>query len=197
MAAAYFSHSSTKELAVAQEQYSPTEKQAVVKMQRFWRTYRLIIKARRTYNLLPKPQAFRRFDKLATYCPAKLDNEERSAIRKALVSKGVQACLSLAKADDTLRKLQEQAMDFTENLDISEGIEESVDTILSGNSVAESLVAKAAEALSDSSLTALVMEGILIKVEQAISEASLLVREAERTVLDTRKAMDSLTKLST
>jgi len=176
--------------------YSPSEIEAIKKLQRLWRICSLRITERRTPMLLPKAQAIERFMRLGTQCPNTLATRDKIAFRRCLVSEGVALSLRLDATITALRMLQSDIMNCVDKVEIAQGVDEAVDKILTGSREAENLVAKAEVLLSDDSLTVLVKIGKLLLLEQALKEMERFLEEVEGVIAKTRKSVDKLSKAS-
>ena len=121
---------------------------------------------------------------------------KRLTIRGALIPKGTELILRLSAARNNLTQLQKDAGDYIERIEISEGLDETVDGVLGLNSEAEIQLSEATKMLSDTSLARLVEEGVPSQILQALQEAGSIVRGLEHTIADARKAMDTTLKPS-
>lgn len=174
------------------ENYSTAETEAMIKIQRLWRSCSLKIKRRRSYVSVPVCRATAHFFNLGAQCPDTVTSGSRNVIRKLLVSQGVKLSLRLAIARDTLSKLQKDATDCVENVDISTELFESVDDILQRNSQAEVLLKRFDNKMFDESLLGVVKIGMLDVVEEVMEDVEEIVTEAEQGMLETRKMVDEV-----
>lgn len=176
----------------AQDQYSTTETEAITKIQRLWRSVTLKIKKRRSYASTPACRALARFFNLGAQCADTINSGDRQAIRKLLLSHGVPLSVRLDNAKTSLKKSQEDAMTCLVNIEISQGVDESVDAILCHNRDAEALLDKAGEKMSDQCLIELVNQGMLSLLEVAFKAVEEIAAEVEQTMLETKKMLDTV-----
>ena len=78
------------------------------------------------------------------------------------------------------------------NIEISQGVDESVDAILCHNRDAEALLDKAEEKMSDQCLVELVNQGMLSLLEAAFKAVEEIAAEVEQTMLGTKKMLDAV-----
>ena len=184
-----FIGSSTDEV---HEQYTTTETDAIVKIQRLWRSCSPRIKRRHSYVSLPECQAITRVFNMGAHCPAGMTLRDRTTVRKLLVLQGVPLSLRLGAAREHLSKLQQDSMACVENVEVSVEVLESVDVILGRNREIEPLLKKAEEQMSEERLAGLVKLGVLEVLEKAVRDADDVIAGAELELLETRKMVDAL-----
>lgn len=160
-------------------QYSPKETEAIIKIQRFWRFYSIRLSKNRTHMLLPKSQATSRFVQICTQIPPAIEVRHQIAIRGRLFTEGVALCLKLDALHVAARKLQKEAMECVEHVEIAEGIDEAVDKFLSGSREVDALVDNAKGMLSDDALVSLLRQGNLLDVQRVCREVGSMLQEAE------------------
>jgi len=165
--------------ASQETQYSSSEKEAISKIQRLWRYYSTRIRINRAHMLLPESQVTSRFVRLCTHIPPATGVRDQIDIRARLFSEGVTLSLKLDSVHQAARKLQKDAMDCVEKVEIAKGIDEAVDGILSGYRDADALVDRARGMMTDDALVALVGRGIPADVQQALRDVDTMLREAE------------------
>lgn len=176
----------------AHEQYSAAETEAMIKIQRLWRSCSLKIKKRHSYVSVPECRVTARFFNLVAQCPITVTSGNRTAIRKLLVSHGVALSLRLGTAKGLLSKLKKDSETCIENVEISQGVDESVDDIIRRNRDVEGLLDKAEEKMSDECVAGLVKLGVLQVLEKAIKDVEGILAEAEQVMLKTRKILDAV-----
>lgn len=145
---------------------------------------------------LPKAQAIQRFIDLGNQCPNTLSNRDRIRVRGLLVSQALELSLRLEAGRTALRKLQKEAAECIEKVEIAQGIDETMDKALGGNREAGDLLGRAAAALSEDRLAAIVKEGKLIELEESVNGVCLLVEEVEVLISVTRELVDHVLKAS-
>lgn len=178
-------------------QYSPTEKEAIGKIQRFWRFYSIRISKNRAHMLLPKSQVISRFVQLCSQTTPAIEIQHQIAIRGPLFTEGVAHCLKLDTMYVAARKLQKDAMECVERVEIAEGLDEAVDRILSECREADHLVGKARVMMSDDALLLLMNGGNPLAVQQALTEVDSKLTEAEAMMKRTEKSIVRLSQTST
>ena len=176
----------------ADDQYSVEETEAMIKIQRLWRSVSTKIKTRRSYVSIPWCRATARFFNLGAQCPDSVHGGARKAIRKVLLSQGVGLALRLDGAKVLLSELQEDAMKFIVNVEIDQGVDEAVDDILCRNRDVETLVGKAEGNMCEEYLTGLVKEGVLSVVEKTFKDVEGVIMDIELSMLETRKMIDAV-----
>lgn len=182
--------------ASQETQYSSSEKEAISKIQRFWRYYCIRVKKNRAHMLLPESQVTSRFVLLCTHIPPTSEVREQIAIRARLFSEGVTLCLKLDSVHQEARKLQKDAMECVEKVEIAEGIDEAVDGILSGYREVDALVDKAKGMTTDDALVVLVGRGKPDGVQQALIEVDSMLRKAEAVIERTQGSIFHLSRAS-
>ena len=173
-------------------QYSAEETEAMIKIQRLWRSVSTKIKARRSYVSVPLCQATTRFFNLGAQCPDSVHGGARKAIRRLLLSQGVRLALRLDGAKELLSRLQDDAMSCIVNVEIDQGVDKSVDEILCGNRDVEDLLGKAEGNMSEEYLEGLVKEGGVSDLEKALNEVEDVIVKIEQSMLQTRKMIDAV-----
>ena len=174
------------------DEYSAEETEAMIKIQRLWRSVSTKIKARRSYVSVPLYQATTRFFNLGTQCPDSVHGGARKAIRKSLLSQGVRLALRLDGAKELLSRLQEDAEKCIMKVSIDQGVDQPIDDILCRNGDVEELLGKAGEKMSEDFLTGLVKEGLLSALEKALNDVEDLVVQIERDMLETRRMISTV-----
>ena len=175
-----------------QGEYSKLERDAVAKIQRLWRSCSAKIKRRRLYIPLPEHRAIARLFNLSTHCPATTTLGDRKAIQKLLVLRGVSLSLRLLASQEVLSSLQTDSMAFIENVEVSVGVFESIDTALGRNREAEALLSEAEREMSDERLNELVKSGLLHNVEDSMGKAEAVLVKAEGCLKESRKIVDAM-----
>jgi len=173
-------------------QYSPEETEAINKIQRFWRFYSIRLSKNRTHMLLPKSQAISRFVQLCTQIPPTIGVPHQIAIRALLFTEGVALCLKLDTVQVAARKLQKDAIECVEHVEIAEGIDEAVDRILSGSREVDALVEEVKGMLSEDALVSLLRQGNLLDVQRVCREVDSMLQEAEVMIARTRISIGRL-----
>lgn len=182
---------------ISQEtEYSAKEKKAISDIQRFWRFYSIRISKDRAHMLLPKSQAVSRFVQLCTKIPPAIDVRHQIAIRGRLFTDGVALCLKLDTIHVAARKLQKDAMECVERVEIAQGIDEAVDGILSGCREADTLVGKARVMMSDDALLSLINGSDPLAVQHALTEVESMLTEAEAMMEGTVKSIVKVSQAS-
>ena len=176
----------------ADDQYSTEETEAMIKIQRLWRSVSAKIKTRRSYVSIPLCRATARFFNLGAQCPDSVHGGARKAIRKVLLSLGVGLALRLDGAKGLLSELQEDAMRCIVNVEIDQGVDKAVDEILCRNRDVEILVGKAEENMGDEYLTGLVKEGDPSVLEKELKNVERVITDIERNMRETRKMIDTV-----
>ena len=176
----------------AHEQYTTTETDAIVKIQRLWRSCSLKITSRRSYVSVPGCRATARFFNLGAQVPTTFTSVDRKAVRKLLVSHGVALYLRLDIAKHLLSTLQKDTMTCIEKMEVTQGVDKSLDHILCRNRDDEVLIDKAENILSDECVLGAVKTGGLPTLEKMMKDTEDFVAEAEESVLVTRKLVDAL-----
>ena len=177
-----------------QEEYTTTEMEAAIKVQRLWRICLGRIKNRHLYMQLPEARAIARFISLSAECPATLTFVDGVTFRDTLLSKGVATSLRLAIARDTLSKLRKDATACVENVDISTKLFESVDEVLQQNSQVQLLLKEADDKMTDENLLGVVKIGMLDVMEEVLKDVEEIVTKAEQGMLETRKVVDAVSR---
>ena len=177
-----------------QVEYTPAERETITRFQRLWRSYSRKIKNRRSYMQLPEARAIAHFISLGTECPPTFSFIDGVAFRDTLISKGVAMSLRLAVAHDTLSKLEKDAMTCIENVEITQGVDESVDRILGRDRDIKALLEKAEEKITDECLVGLVKLGVPSVLEKAMKDVEDIVAEAEQEILETRDMVDAVSR---
>lgn len=181
----------------AQEQYSTAETEAMIKIQRLWRSCSVKINRRRSYVSVPVHRATARFFNLGAQCFATVTSGNWKAILKLCMSHGVALSLRLDSATGLLSKLQEDAMTCIENVEISPGVDRSVDYVLGLNRDVDVLLQKAKVMISDGVLAAVVQLGDVSLLEGVMMDVEALVAEAECGLLETEKIIVAVSNNST
>lgn len=176
----------------AHEQYSTVETEAMIKIQHLWRSCSLKIKRRRSYVSVPVCRATARLFYLGAQCPASVTSGDRKAITKLLVSQGVALSLRVDIARDLRSKLEKDADTCMLNVEISQGVDESVDDILCRNRDVKDLLEKAEEKMSDECLSGLIHLGLLSLLEKVMKDVDKIVAKAEDEMLEARKMIDGV-----
>ena len=177
-----------------QGEYSQVERDAVVKIQHLWRSCSTKIKRRRLYTLLPEHRAITRFFNSSTHCPAATSLGDRKAIRKLLVLRGVPLSLRLLASQELLSHLQTDAIAFIENVEVSVGAFESIDTALGRNKEAESFLVQAEREMSDERLNELVKCGLLHDLKDSMEKTEAVLVKAEGCLKESREILDAMSK---
>ena len=180
-----------------QDEFRPAETEAIIKIQRLWRSCSRKIKIRRSYMQLAEAHAIEHYISLSAEFPATLPFGARVAFRDALISKGVAMSLRLTVARDMLSKLQEDAMTCALKVEISVGLFESVDDVIHRNGHVEALLGKADPIMSDEFIAGVVKMGDLTVLKSAMKDVEDVVVEAERAILETRKIVDAMSSKCT
>lgn len=178
----------------AHGQYGTAETEAMINIQRLWRTCSLRIKNRRSYVSVPVCRATARFFNLGAQHPTTVANETQKAIRKLLVSHGVALSLRLDTARVQLSQSQKDAVSCAEKLELSTGLFEAVDDVLHRNRVVETLLEQAKEMMSDERLVGPVKLGELSLLEKTMEEIEGVIVNAEQSMLETRKIVDTVSR---
>lgn len=180
-----------------QEEYTVVETEAAAKIQRLWRKYSSEIKIRRLYLELPEAQAVAHFISLSATCPTTLTFTDGITFRHTLISKGVTMSLRVTVARETLSKLQQEAMNCIEKDEIIPELFESVDDALHRNNHVEALLKEVDERMSDQCIIGVVKTGVLTELETAMEAISRVLAEAEGEMLQTREAIDRVSRSCT
>lgn len=180
----------------ADDQYSPEETEAMIKIQRLWRSVSTTIKNRRSYVSDPLCRAMARFFNIGAQCPDSVHGGARKAIRKSLLSQFVGLALRLDGAKGLLSGLQEDAMRCIENVEIDQGVDKSVDEILCRNRDVEALLEEAEDKMSEEHLTGLVREGVPAALEQMFKDVEDICTEIEEIMRETRKMLGAVSSSS-
>lgn len=178
----------------ARGQYSTAETEAIVKIQRLWRSCSLKIVSRRSYVSVPVNRATARFFNLGAQCPATATKGDWNAIRKLLVSQGVALYLRLDTAKELLSKLEKDAMTCIQNVEITQGVDESVDRILCRNRDVKASLEKAEEKITDECLVGLVKLGVPSVLEKTMKDVEDIVAGSEQEMLETRIMVDAVSR---
>ena len=101
----------------------------------------------------------------------------------------------LDTARDLLSKLQKDAMECVESVEISQGVDQSVDDILGRNRHVEELLEKAEETMRNEYLAGLMTQGVPSVLEKAMKEVADVVAGAELQMLETRKMVDAVSRV--
>ena len=181
----------------ADDQYTPEETEAVVKIQHLWRSVSAKIKRRRSYISNPECRAITQFFNMISLCPTTAELRDRKAMRRLLVSRCVALRLRLGAGQDSLARLHRDAMACVENVEVSMVVFESVDGILSRNREIEPLLGKAEEKMSLEYLEDLVKEGALSLLEKTLNGVENLIIQIERDMLETRAMIDAVSSSCT
>ena len=181
----------------ADPQYSTEETEAIIKIQRLWRSVWIKIKARRAYVSIPVCRATARFLNLGAQCPDTVNTGDRKAVRKLLLSDGVALSLRLDTAKELLSTLQGDIMVCIENVEIGQGVDQLVDDILGKNRDVEALLEQAEESMSNARILELVMMGVLAGLEIRMKDVEKILIEAEDSMLETRKMVDGVSRSCT
>ena len=176
----------------AQDQYSIKETEAITKIQHLWRSVSLKIKNRRSYVSTPACRALAHFFNLGAQCADTVNSGDRKAMRKLLLSRGVELSLRLDTAKELLSTSQEATMACLENVEIAQGVYQSLDEILCHNRDAEALLDKAEEKMLDQCLVGLVNPGVLSLLQEALEAVEEIVIKVEQSMLETRKMIDAV-----
>ena len=171
----------------ADDQYSAEETEAMIKIQRLWRSVSAKIKTRRSYVSIPLCRATARFFNLGAQCPDSVHGGTRNAIRKVLLSQGVGLALRLDGAKGLLSELQEDAMRCIVDVEIDRGVDQSVDEILCRTRDVEALLGEAEDKMSEDCLVGLVMDGVRSSLEKAFTDVNFLMVEIEESMQETRR----------
>lgn len=174
------------------DQYSAEETDAMIKLQRLWRRICVKLRNRRSYVSVPECRATAHFFNLGAHCPDTMDSGDRKAVRRLLPSLGVVLLLRLDAAKDLLDKLREDIMTCIENVEISQGVDKSVDAILCRNADVEVKLGEAREKMSDECLVGLVRQGVRSMLENNLKDVEGVVVEAEQSMLETGKMVDGV-----
>ena len=174
------------------ERYTTADTDAIIKIQRLWRSCSVKIESRRSYVSLPEFRATTRLFNMGAQCAAAMKLRDRIAVQRLLLLQCVPLCLRLGAAREQLSKIQQDAMTCVENVEISTESFESVDNVLHRNGEAETLLRKAEEKMSDACIVEVVKMGVLPMLEKAMKDVQKLVVEAELGMLETRKILDAV-----
>ena len=175
-----------------QGEYTKAEKEAVAKIKQVWLSCSAKIKRRRSYISNPECRAIARFFNMSTSCPATTELRDRTAIRRLLVSRGVSLRLRLGAGRESLSRLQKDSMTCVENVEVSVGVFEAVDTILCRTRDLEALLAKAEDEMSEDCLAVLVKEGVRSSLEKALTDVESVIMEIEKGMQETRRMIDTV-----
>ena len=176
----------------ADDQYSVEETEAMIRIQRLWRSVLTKIQRRRSYISDPECRAIARHFNMSAQCSATTELRDRRAMRRLLVSQGVSLRLRLGAGWESLSGLQRDAMACVENVEVSVGVFESVDAILGRNREVEPLLRKGEEQMSDEHLAGLVKEGILSDLEEALKNVETIIVDVERNMSETRRMIGTV-----
>lgn len=179
-----------------QGEYTKAEKDAVAKIKQVWLSCSSRIKRRRAYVSNPECRAIARYFSMSAQCPATTELHDRRAMRRLLVSRGVSLRLRLGAGRESLSRLQKDAMACVESVEVSVGMSESVDGILSRNGEVEPLLRKAEEKMSEDFLTGLVKERLPSALEKALNDVEDLIVHIEGDMLETRRMIDAVSSSS-
>ena len=174
---------------ISQRQYTHVEIDAALVLQHRLPFWCKVVKEKRERKSTAEGQAMPRFIGLGKNCAEPL---KRVAIRGILTTVGVEASLKLGRVKEALILLQKDVIDCIEHVELSQGLDEIVDSILTHKRDAEALVALATEKTSDTFLEALVRAGVAFEVQQAVLEVEDLLQKAERAMDNARKAIDTI-----
>ena len=177
-----------------QGEYTKAEKDAVIKIQRLWISCVSKIRRRRLYVSLPENRAITFYFNMAAPCSASTELREQKAIRKLLVLRAVSLYLRLGAAQESLTRLQKDGMACVENVEISIGVFESIDDILTRNREVESLLREAREEMSEDRLVGLVREGVPHVLAKTLSDAERIIVGAEERMSETRVIVDGVVR---
>ena len=175
-----------------QVKYTKAEKDAVAKIKQVWLACSPRIKRRRSYISRPDCRAIARYFNMSAQCAETGKAGDRKAVRKLLLSHGVALSLKLDTAKEQLSTLQEATMACLENVEVSQGVDESVDAILCRNRDVEALLDQAEEKMSDQCLVEPVNQGALSLLEGQFKTAEEILTQVEQTLLETRKTLDAI-----
>lgn len=176
----------------AHEQYSTAETEAMIKVQRLWRSCSVKIKSRRSYVAVPVCQAIVRFFNLGSQIPATIISGDQKAFRKLLLSDAVALSLRLDTVKSLLSDLQKDTMTCIESVELSQGVDKDVDDMICQNKDVEVSLEKAEEKMSNEYLLGLLKLGVLHVLENAMKFVEDTLVEAEQGMLETRKILDAV-----
>ena len=176
--------------------YTSTETDAIIEAQRLWRSHRQIVNARRVHLALPEGQTIAHMIELGASCHHTISFSDKIRIHKILVSEGVAIRQRLVLLEEMFYQVKTETATFIENIEIRQGIDESVDAVLCLKSEADSLLIRARGRISDTSLRELVESGNLPELHDAVEEADKLLERSEKLMQEARESITSLTKRS-
>ena len=176
------------------QDYTSAETQAITKAQRLWRSHRQIVNARRAHLMLPEGQIIAHMIELSASCHLTISVSDEIRIRKILVSEGVAIRQRLVALEEMFHQVKKDSTAFLENIEIRQGIDESVDVVLSLKLEADSLLVEVRRRSSDTSLREIVKSGNLLELQNAMEEADQLLDESEKLMQEARESIISLTK---
>ena len=78
------------------------------------------------------------------------------------------------------------------NVEIDQGVDQSIDDILCRSRDVEALLGKAEEKMAEQSLVGLVKERVPSRLEKALNDVEDLLGEMERDILETRRMIDKV-----
>ena len=175
-----------------QVKYTKAEKDAVAKIKQVWLACSPRIKRRRSYISRPDCRAIARYFNMSAQCAETGKAGDRKAVRKLLLSHGVALSVRFDGAKTSLKKLQEATIACLENVEISQGVDQSLDAILGRNRDVEALLNQAEEKISDQCLVELVNQGVPPLLEEALKAVEDILAQVEHTLLETRKMLDAV-----
>ena len=180
----------------SQGEYTKAEEDAVAKIKQVWLSCSPKIKRRRSYISDPECQAITRYFNMSAQCPATTGLRDRMAMRRLLVLRGVSLRLRLGAGRESLSRLQNDAMAYVENVEVSVGLFESIDGILTRNRDIEPLLRKAEETMSEEHLAGVVREGVPAALEQTFKDVEDICTEIEKTMRESRKMLGAVSSSS-
>lgn len=173
-------------------QYSAEETESIVRIQRLWRSVSVKIKARRAYVSTPVCRATARLFDLRAQVPDTLDSGHRKAVLKLLLTHGVALSLRLDTAKGLLSRLQDDAMVCIEHVELSQGVDGTVDDILCRNRDVETLLKDAQDQISEEHLAGLLREGVLSVLEDTMKDVTKILADADGITLQARRMLDAV-----
>lgn len=176
------------------EEYTPAETEAIIKIQRVWRSCSSKIGRRRSYISTPEYRATARLFNWSTHYPATTTLEDRRAIQKLLVLQGVSLSLRLLASQELLSSLQTNSMAFIESVEVSVGLYESIDMALCRNGEAAIFLDEAEGEMSDERLNELVKSGLLHNVEDSMEKTESVLVKAEGCLKESQEILDAMSK---
>ena len=186
------SDSSVQDFTEGQEQYSSSQKQIIIRLQRLWRICSRRMNINKAYADSLEGQSLSKFIKLAAQCPATFSTQDGIHTRKALFSEGVERSLKLIATSEIWDRLKNDASHCIENIDISASVDESIDEALCLNHEVENLLTEVNSTMSDANLSALIKTGQPGDIEKEIRKAGDMLSKAEKVMLEARKVIDDI-----